>query len=229
MTGYAAAAASGAPLGDLVKQIGDVLLAPGAGTALAMILALTVLVALIGTTLACLNTGVRITYVMGRDGEVPSILGLLHGRFATPHFGILALAAVSAVIGAYGVLSADNLLQVILASNIGTFLVYGMTNLLVVIAFWHRRERNALKHVLVPGLGLFANVAMLLAILGMSLGSAGPTQSDTLIALGVVAVWIVVGAAWLVLNSRASRRSLLVRPGTSLAGSSSEPSAPEPA
>ncbi len=229
VTGYAAAAASGAPLGDLVKQIGDVLLAPGAGTALALILAVTVLVALIGTTLACLNTGVRITYVMGRDGEVPSVLGLLHGRFATPHFGILALAGVSAVIGAYGVLSADNLLQVILASNIGTFLVYGMTNLLVVIAFWHRRERNAVKHVFVPGLGLFANIAMLLAILGMSLGSAGPTQSDTLIALGVVAVWIVVGAGWLVVNSRASRRSLLVRPGTSMAGSSSEPSAPEPA
>ena len=62
----------------------------------------------------------------------------------------LALAAVSAVIGGYGVLSADNLLQTILASNVGTFLVYGMTNAIVLLAFWHRAERNAVKHIVVP-------------------------------------------------------------------------------
>ena len=110
VTGYAAAAASGAPIGDMIQFIGDHMLG-GTGVPLALVMAATVLVALIGTTLACLNTGVRITYVMGRDREVPGILGLLHGRYATPHYGVLALAGVSAVIGAYGVLSADNLLQ----------------------------------------------------------------------------------------------------------------------
>ena len=64
---------------------------------------------------------------MGRDGEMPSILGLLHGKFATPHFGVLILAVVSGAIGAYGVLSVDNLTQITLASNTGTFLMYGMT------------------------------------------------------------------------------------------------------
>src|SRR5216683_6057953 len=105
--GYASAGASGAPIGDMLTTIGNRMLG-NTGTTLALILAATVLIALIGTTLACLNTGVRITYVMGRDKEMPSILGLLHGRFATPHFGILILAVISAGIGAYGVLSIDN-------------------------------------------------------------------------------------------------------------------------
>ncbi len=213
VTGYAAAAASGAPIGDLIKLIGDTMLG-GTGTALALILAATVLVALIGTTLACLNTGVRITYVMGRDREVPGLLGLLHGRYATPHFGILVLATVSALLGAYGVLSSDNLLQIILASNVGTFLVYGMTNLLVMVAFWARPERSALKHIFIPALGLLANLAMLGAVVVMSISAGGTTQADTLVALAVVLAWIVVGAAWLLANSRATRRSILVaRPG----------------
>ena len=61
------------------------------GTTVSLIVAATVLLALIGTTLACLNTGVRVTYAMARDKEMPSILGLLHGKFATPHGGIWIL------------------------------------------------------------------------------------------------------------------------------------------
>ena len=217
VTGYAAAAASGAPIGDMVRFIGDNMLG-GTGIPLALILAATVLVALIGTTLACLNTGVRITYVMGRDKEVPGLLGLLHGKYATPHYGVLALAAVSAVIGGYGVLSADNLLQTILASNVGTFLVYGMTNLIVVIAFWHRAERSVLRHVLVPVLGVFANLAMLAAVVGLSIASGGATQADTLIALGAVGAWLAIGAVWLAFNSRTTQRGVLVRPATARAG-----------
>jgi APA family basic amino acid/polyamine antiporter len=217
VSGYAAAAASGAPIGDMVRFIGDNMLG-GTGLPLALILASTVLVALVGTTLACLNTGVRITYVMGRDKEVPGLLGLLHGKYATPHYGVLALAGVSAAIGAYGVLSADTLLQTILASNVGTFLVYGMTNLIVVVAFWHRAERNAMKHIFVPVLGMFANLAMLFAVVGLSIASGGSTQTDTLIALGFDAAWLAVGAAWLFANSRATNRDVLVRPSSVRAG-----------
>jgi len=217
VSGYGAAAASGAPIGDMIRFIGDNMLG-GIGLPLALILAATVLVALVGTTLACLNTGVRITYVMGRDKEVPGLLGLLHGRFATPHYGVIALAVVSGLIGAYGVLSADTLLQTILASNVGTFLVYGMTNLIVVVAFWHRAERSAVRHIFVPLLGLFANLAMLAAVVGLSVASGGSTQTDTLIALGAVGVWLAIGAIWLAANSRATGRDVLVRPSAVKAG-----------
>jgi basic amino acid/polyamine antiporter, APA family len=209
--GYAAAASSGAPIGDMVRQIGDVMLG-GVGFPLVIILAATVLIALIGTTLACLNTGVRITYVMGRDKEVPGILGMLHFRHATPHYGVIALAVVSAVLGGYAVLSADNLLQITLASNTGTFLVYGMTCALVLVAFGHQHKRNILKHVIVPVLGMLANIGMLVGVVYMSVSAGGSTQTDTIIALAVVGVWIVIGATWLIVNSAATKTSLLVKP-----------------
>src|ERR1700748_717296 len=64
-----------------------------------MIQAITVFLALIGTTLSCMSTGARVTYAMGRDDEVPSHFGLLHGSNLTPHRAIWTLAGVSAFIG----------------------------------------------------------------------------------------------------------------------------------
>ena len=65
---------------------------------------LTVFLALIGTTLSCMNTGARVTYAMGRDEEVPEHFGLLHGENLTPHRAIWTLAVISAVLGAYAAL-----------------------------------------------------------------------------------------------------------------------------
>ena len=215
VSGYDAAAVSAAPIGDMVRFIGDSWLG-GSGFIIVLILAASVLVALIGTTLACLNTGVRITYVMGRDKEIPGLLGMLHFRHATPHYGVVALTLVSAVLGGYAVLSADNLLQITLASNTGTFLVYGMTNAIVLIAFGGVHKRNILKHVIVPVLGLLANLGMLAGVIVMSVSAGGSTQTDTLIALAFVGVWIVIGAVWLVINSSANNQSILVKPGPAI-------------
>jgi len=61
--------------------------------------AFTVFLAIIGTTLSCMNTGARVTYAMGRDQELPDHLGRLHAVNLTPHRAIWTLAAISAVIG----------------------------------------------------------------------------------------------------------------------------------
>ena len=66
--------------------------------------AFTVFLALIGTTLACLNTGARVTYAMGRDDEVPSHFGMLHGKNLTPHRAIWTLVVISIVVGILTVL-----------------------------------------------------------------------------------------------------------------------------
>src|SRR5216683_3019073 len=102
-TGFAGAYASGAPIGDIAKQLGNAVLG-GNGTAFAVILACTVVVALIGTSLSCLNTGVRVTYAMGKDKEMPAVFGFLHGKFRTPHTAVIVLTVISAIIGSYGVL-----------------------------------------------------------------------------------------------------------------------------
>jgi APA family basic amino acid/polyamine antiporter len=101
-TGYtlSSAAASGAPIGDMMIIVGTAIFGSAtAGRAFMLIEAFTVFLALIGTTLACLATGARVTYAMGRDEEVPEHFGMLHGDKLTPHRAIWTLAAISAVIG----------------------------------------------------------------------------------------------------------------------------------
>jgi amino acid transporter len=94
------AASSGAPLGDMMVIVGTWLFGSySAGRAFMLIEAFTVFLALIGTTLACLNTGARVTYAMGKDEEVPEHFGMLHGKRLTPYRAIWTLAAISAVIG----------------------------------------------------------------------------------------------------------------------------------
>ena len=210
VTGYAAAGASGAPIGDMIRLIGDKMLG-GTGLALVLVMAFTVVLALIGTTLACLNTGVRITYAMSKDKELPSVFGLLHGRFATPQWGIWVLVAVSAAFGAYGVINVDHLTQITLASNTGTFLIYGLTNLICLVAFWSRPVANFMKHKIVPLLGFLANLMMLVGVVILSFKAGGSTSRDTILALAMVVVWLGVGVVWFVLNTRKQGREVLVK------------------
>jgi amino acid transporter len=209
--GYASAGASSAPIADMLKVFGDRMLGH-TGTTLALIMAATVLLALIGTTLACLNTGVRITYVMGRDKEMPGILGLLHGKYATPHGGIWILTGLSALLGIYGVHNVDNLTQITLASNTGTFLVYGLSCLITIIAFASRHDKQLFKHFFVPGLGLLMNISELLGIIYLSIKAGGTTQTDTVKALLVVVLWIVLGLVWVLGNPRMRGTKLFHQP-----------------
>ncbi|PWU19657.1 MAG: hypothetical protein C5B50_05980 [Verrucomicrobia bacterium] len=94
------AAASGAPIGDLMLLTGTWLFgSASAGKAFMIVQAITVFLALIGTTLSCLSTGARVTYAMGRDEEVPSHFGLLHGKHLSPHRAIWTLVILSVIIG----------------------------------------------------------------------------------------------------------------------------------
>ena len=94
------AAASGAPLGDMMVIVGTWLFGSyAAGRAFMLVQALTVFLAVVGTTLSCLSTGARVTYAMGRDEEVPAHFGLVHGKTLSPYRAIWTLAGISAVIG----------------------------------------------------------------------------------------------------------------------------------
>src|SRR5579883_949878 len=210
-TGYAGAAASGSPLGDMLKYMGDHWLS-NVGVALATIVAITVVLALVGSILSAMNTGVRITYVMGRDKEMPGLLGVLHGRFATPHWGVLVMVVVSALFGAYGVRSVDNLTQITLASNVGTFILYGLTCLITLVAFWSHHERDFVKHKVVPFAGAALNIFMMLAVFYIAFSAGGSTADDGQKALVIVGVWIAIGVAWFVYNSLRQGRSMLNAP-----------------
>jgi APA family basic amino acid/polyamine antiporter len=102
-SGYQATANAGsssAPLGDMMQMVGAWAFGSAKlGWWFMIIQAFTVVLALIGTTLSCLSTGARVTYAMGRDEELGSHFGMLHGKNLTPHRAIWALAAISAVLG----------------------------------------------------------------------------------------------------------------------------------
>jgi basic amino acid/polyamine antiporter, APA family len=95
---------SAAPIGDMMVVVGDALLGPGHGRTFMLIEGITVFLALIGTTLSCINTGARVTYAMGRDQEVPEHFGMLHDKNLSPHRAIWTLAVISAVIGCIALL-----------------------------------------------------------------------------------------------------------------------------
>jgi len=230
-----AAKGSAAPIGDMMTIIGNVLLG-GHGQMFMMIEAVTVFLALIGTTLSCINTGARVTFAMGRDEEVPENFGLLHGKNLTPHRTIWALAVISAVLGAYAALyffaggsapddktiatlphniwysigmssnaslSAlpNGLALVTLISNFGTFITYGLTNVLCIVAYQERHEFHGLKHMVIPVFGAAANAAcMLFYVIGPieGLGSV----KEPLMAVAVSVIWGIYGAFYFMRNSK---------------------------
>jgi amino acid transporter len=104
-SGYSMGSASGsaAPIGDMMIIVGDGLLGHGNGKWFMLAEAFTVFLALIGTTLSCMNTGARVTYAMGKDDEAPEHFGMLHAESLTPRRAIWTLAVISAVIGVIAV------------------------------------------------------------------------------------------------------------------------------
>src|ERR1700689_1120804 len=97
------AAGSSAPIGDMMIIVGDALRGQGHGKYFMLAEAITVFLALIGTTLACMNTGARVTYAMGKDDEAPEHFGILHDKSLSPRRAIWTLALISAVIGVVAV------------------------------------------------------------------------------------------------------------------------------
>src|ERR1051325_8166833 len=107
-SGYPMSSATGsaAPIGDMMIVVGNAILGPGGGRIFMLVQAFTVFLAIIGTTLSCMNTGARVTYAMGKDEDVPEHFGFLHSKTLTPHRAIWTLAAISAVVGCIAVSAA---------------------------------------------------------------------------------------------------------------------------
>jgi APA family basic amino acid/polyamine antiporter len=209
LTGISAAAASGAPIGDLAIQIGNVFLG-GNGFAFMLVIAASVAIAILGTTLAAMNTAVRISFAMAQDSEMPDIMGLLHEKYATPFMGIVIMVIISGIIGTIGVLGGVVALTgITLASNLGTFVLYAMICGLTIIAFAGDKGFNLVKHTIVPILGLIVNIAMVLAIFVIGIISGGSTTQATYLALGISAAWLIVSILYFVITSRTKGQAIL--------------------
>ena len=238
------AVTSAAPIGDMMIMVGDGLLGQGHGKYFMLAEAVTVFLALIGTTLSCMNTGARVTYAMGKDDEAPEHFGILHAGSLSPRKAIWTLAVISAVIGViavvlvfgdasapsdaaiaalphgifsnFGYLSHDqlaalpnSLLTVTLTSNFGTFILYALSCLLCIVAYHRRHDYSVVRHLLIPGFGLLANV-ICMAFYAISPAFGLGTFKEPLLALGISAAWGVYGAIYFIRSSKAKGKAVLL-------------------
>ena len=210
-TGFSAAAVSSAPIGDMVRNLGNVFLG-GNGFTLELIVAAIVAAAILGTTLACMNTGVRVTYAISRDTEVPYHLSKLNPKYSTPAIGIWVMTAVAAAIGSFGVLTITNLTSITLLSNFGTFMLYGLTNIVALIAFTKERS-NILKRKVVPIAGFAANAVMMATIVYLSFAGGGTSRLEGIFAIAGTAIWLTIGLIYFRVNSKSKPSGLFPFPG----------------
>ena len=239
------AASSAAPIGDMMIMVGDALLGQGNGKYFMLAEAFTVFLALIGTTLSCMNTGARVTYAMGKDAEVPEHFGILHAASLTPRRAIWTLATISAVIGCiavslafgdagapsdaaiaalpHGILSSfgytshatmaampNSLLTITLTSNFGTFILYALSCFLCIVAFNKRSDYSFVRHLLIPGFGLAANIVCMAFYVIAPLFGLGTTK-EPLLALAISAIWGVYGALYFLRSSRVKGKAILLQ------------------
>jgi amino acid transporter len=153
--------------------------AGGSWLKLATIVA-TVLASAIANAMAAQAAVARILFAMARDRKLPAVLAKVHPRFKTPYVGTLAVAAVSALVGALFSSRIDDLARVV---NFGALSGFVPLHLSVINHFFFRqRSGDWLRHLVFPLIGL----AIILYVL---------YEMDRAAKI-LGACWVVIGAAY---------------------------------
>jgi len=103
----------------------------------------------------------------------------------------------------------NSLLTVTLASNFGTFVLYALSCVICIVGFHKHPKYNPIKHLIIPILGLLANLGCLLTYLIVPFMGIG-TVMEPLLALGIALVWAIYGGIYFVMSSRATGRTTLI-------------------
>lgn len=197
------ATASQAPMGDIALQIGDLLL-DGYGATLMVFFGFTVAIALLGGTLTAINNGVRISFAMALDEEMPDIFGMLHPRYTTPYNTVILLSIVCAIIGSAGIIGGMPVLMgIVLASNLGAFLLYALLCLLTVVTFNGDPAFSFLRHLLVPVIGFLVNVGTVILAAKIGFSAGGLISQASWVAWGLAGVWFIVSIIYYFLRRKA--------------------------
>jgi amino acid transporter len=75
----------------------------------------------------------RMLYSMAIEGEAPRIFSLTHPRFRTPWFGILAVAAIYALLLLMGVAGIEKIMILVMSAAACWLLVYMLTHIIVIV------------------------------------------------------------------------------------------------
>jgi amino acid transporter len=148
-------------------------------------------------------------------------VSLVFGDAAAPTDATIA-ALPHGIFSSVGYLSHDtlaglpnSLLAVTLTSNFGTFILYALSCFLCIVAFTGRPDFSLVRHWLIPGFGLIANlVCMGFYIAGPVFGLG--TFKEPLLALGISAIWGIYGAIYFIRSSQKKGKAVLVTSKTSV-------------
>jgi amino acid transporter len=149
--------------------------------------------AVIGVVAVCLVFG---------DSAAPSdatIAALPHNIFS--NFGYPAHDTLAAL--------PNSLLAVTLTSNFGTFILYALSCFLCIVAFQGRPDYSFVKHLLIPGFGLLANLTLMAFYLIGPIFSLG-TLKEPLLALGISAAWGIYGGIYFLRSSKKKGKAVLL-------------------
>ena len=150
---------------------------------------------------------IAVSLVFG-DAGAPTdaaIAALPHGLFS--NFGYLSHDQLAAL--------PNSLLTITLTSNFGTFILYALSCFLCIVAFHGRPDYSFIKHTLIPGFGLLANlVCMAFYIISPAFGLG--TFKEPLLAVGIAAVWGIYGAIYFIRSSQKKGKAVLLVSKTSV-------------
>jgi len=190
------AVTSHAPVGDLTLQMGELLL-NGYGATLMLFIGFMVALALLGGTLTAINNGVRISFAMALDEDMPDVLGFIQPQYVTPYNTVILLSIVSAMIGAAGIIGGlPTLMGIVLASNLGALLLYALLCILTIVTFVGDTDFNFVRHIILPALGLLINLGIVIAATGIGLSAGGIITQAVMIAWSIAILWLLGSVAY---------------------------------
>ncbi len=182
LVGPAGLAASKAPLLDAARVV------MGSPAATILIVGAATL-SIVKSMNALALTFSRSLFAMGRSGALPTALGRVHPRFATPHVAVLLAWACAMA----GMLLPQSLVFLLLAVNLPTMLKYAACSWSATVVARHHPEIHARA-----ALGMAPATVTLI-------GLAGVVAALAIAAFGVeadprpyllVGGWLVLGLAW---------------------------------
>jgi basic amino acid/polyamine antiporter, APA family len=144
---------------------------------------------------------VALTLVFG-DASAPTdatIAALPHGFLSS--FGYPSHNTLAAM--------PNSLLAITLTSNFGTFILYALSCLLCIVAYHKRPDHSFVRHTLIPGFGLLANLTCMAFYLLGPVFSLG-TFKEPLLALGISALWGIYGAVYFLRSSKTKGKAALL-------------------
>ena len=103
----------------------------------------------------------------------------------------------------------NSLLTITLTSNFGTFILYALSCFLCIVAFHNRPDYSFIKHLLIPGFGLIANIVCMAFYVIGPFGGLG-TKMEPLCALGISGAWGLYGAIYFLRSSQAKGKAVLL-------------------